>query len=185
MIIIEIIFLMLLALLVRCLPSYLVNGTTGVDQWFWKAYIEKLRQQAQFPPQLPQFLLDAKQWYPPLFPVLMSKLPPIIFEKYANQLSMLIDLLRMLLLLLAVWWLSDSAIAVFVAGIIYSLTPLLISYNMQYSYPLYSLHQYIIYLILYNNNSQSVNPLVFGMNFSHHFRIITNNSGQLVKYLTL
>lgn len=124
--------LIILALFIRYMPNYIVTqGSTGVDQWFWKAYIETLRDQKKMPPQLPQFLLDEKQWYPPLFPFIIAKLPAVIFEKYANQLSILIDLLRMSLLLLAVWWLSESLLALVVAGVIYSITPLLISYNMQ------------------------------------------------------
>jgi hypothetical protein len=124
--------LILFALFIREMPNYLVaQGATGVDQWFWKAYIKTLRNQKKMPPHLPQFLLDEKQWYPPLFPFVIAKLPTVIFEKYANKLSILIDLLRMSLLLLAVWWLSESLLALVVAGIIYSITPLLISYNMQ------------------------------------------------------
>jgi hypothetical protein len=77
--------LILFALFIREMPNYLVaQGATGVDQWFWKAYIKTLRNQKKMPPQLPQFLLDEKQWYPPLFPFIDCKVTRVIFEKYAN-----------------------------------------------------------------------------------------------------
>ena len=81
---------------------------TGVDQWFWKAYVEKLRDERKFPPDLPQFLLDEAQWYPPLFPVILARLPRPVFDRHARYLAILIDLLRLGLLVAATRWLSGS-----------------------------------------------------------------------------
>ena len=131
MILMDILLLLMVAALIRITPTLMVKHGAGVDQWFWKAYIDKLRTQKVFPPSLPQFLLDKEQWYPPLFPLLIAKLPAIVFERYSMQLSIIIDLLRMVLLMVAVWWLSHSELALLIAGSVYCLTPLLISYNMQ------------------------------------------------------
>ena len=123
--------LIALALVLRVIPAIVAPRGAGVDQWFWRAYIEKLRATKIFPPQLPQFLLDQAQWYPPLFPVLLSKLPATAFSQYGRYLAVLIDLLRLLVLVLATRWLSGSDQAAFIAGAAYSITPVLVSYNMQ------------------------------------------------------
>ena len=123
--------LIALALVLRVIPAIVAPHGAGVDQWFWRAYIEKLRATRIFPPQLPQFLLDQAQWYPPLFPVLLSKLPAKAFSQYGRYLAVLIDLLRLLVLVLATRWLSGSDQAAFVAGAAYSITPVLVTYNMQ------------------------------------------------------
>lgn len=120
-----------LALLLRLLPVWVAPGGAGVDQWFWKAYIERLRATRQFPPELPQFIYDEKQWYPPLFPWLLSRLPASAFDQYGHVFADAIDLLRMALLFWATWTLTGSYGCTLVAGIAYACTPLLISYNMQ------------------------------------------------------
>ena len=124
-------FLLVLALLLRLAPTLLAPHGAGVDQWFWKAYIEALRHERVFPPLLPQFLLDKAQWYPPLFPLLLAKLPTEVFDRHAQRMAILIDLLRLLLLVIAVRWLSGSVVAAIIAGTAYSITPLQITYNMQ------------------------------------------------------
>lgn len=120
-----------LALALRVIPALVAPRGAGVDQWFWRAYIEKLRSTRAFPPQLPQFLLDEAQWYPPLFPVVLSKLPAALFSQHSRYLAILIDLLRLVVLVLATRWLSGSDAAAFLAGVAYSITPLLVTYNMQ------------------------------------------------------
>jgi hypothetical protein len=113
------------------IPAAVAARGAGVDQWFWRAYVEKLRAAKVFPPQLPQFLLDEAQWYPPLFPVVLSKLPAAVFSQYGRYLGILIDLLRLLVLALATRWLSGSDAAAVFAGAVYAITPLLVTYNMQ------------------------------------------------------
>jgi hypothetical protein len=115
----------------RLLPHLIAPQGIGVDHWFWKAYIEKYRTTGQFPPVLPQYLLDQHQWYPPLFPLLIAKLPKAIFEKYSHILAAFIDIIRLILLMLAAYWFTGRVNSVIAAGLIYSITPILIMYNIQ------------------------------------------------------
>lgn len=120
------------ALFLRILPNHLSSGHLGVDHWFWKAYIETYRRDKKFPPDLPQYLLDEHQWYPPLFPLLLSYLPGIVFDRYSHFLAILIDLLRMVFLLCVVNWISGGdPYAVAISGLVYATTPILLSYNIQ------------------------------------------------------
>lgn len=123
--------LLALALLLRLFPSRLTPHGGGVDQWFWRAYIEKVRCDGHFPPDLPQFRLDRAQWYPPLFPWLLAKAPAAVFERYAGLVAISLDLLRLGLLIIAVRLITGSEMAVLIAGLVYILTPLLTTYNMQ------------------------------------------------------
>lgn len=123
--------LILLAIMLRVIPALVAPRGVGVDQWFWRAYIEKLRDTKIFPPLLPQFLLDQAQWYPPLFPVVLARLPAAVFSQYGRYLAVLIDLLRLVVLVLATRWLSGSDTAAVFAGAAYAMTPLLVTYNMQ------------------------------------------------------
>ena len=67
----------------RLLPHFIAPHGVGVDHWFWKAYIEEYRKNGVFPPVLSQFLLDVYQWYPPLYPLALSKLPKKFFDQYS------------------------------------------------------------------------------------------------------
>jgi len=126
-----IVLVVVLALALRLLPMRLAPHGSGVDQWFWRAYVEKLRQHGEFPPRLDQFRLDEAQWYPPLFPWLLAKLPRVVFERYAGTLAVVLDLVRLLLLMVSVYFLGNDWQAAVVGGLVYALTPVLITYNMQ------------------------------------------------------
>ena len=85
-----------------------------------------------FPPVLPQYRLDEQQWYPPLFPLLLARLPPRVFDSYSHLIAIVIDLVRMLLLLWVAHWQSDGSLAVIaIAGLIYATIPIQTSYNIQ------------------------------------------------------
>lgn len=123
--------IILIAVSCRLLPHYFTPHGSGVDHWFWKAYIEKYRRDKQFPPVLPQFLLDEHQWYPPLFPLIMAWLPAALFERYNHLIATGIDILRMLFVMLSVYFLTGRTTSVLAAGLVYAFTPILISYNVQ------------------------------------------------------
>jgi hypothetical protein len=121
-----------LGFLLRYIPHLIAPLGIGVDHWYWKAYIERYRREAKFPPQLPQYLLDVAQWYPPMFPLLMSLLPAALFDRFSHLVAILIDLARATSLMAMVYSITNGdAMAVAVAGGVYALTPLLISYNIQ------------------------------------------------------
>jgi hypothetical protein len=115
----------------RLLPHFFAPHGVGVDHWFWRAYIEEYRKNGVFPPVLPQFLLDIQQWYPPLFPLILSKLPQRFFDQYSHVLAVLIDLVRLSLLMFAAYLVTGRTNSMVAAGLIYSLTPILISSNTQ------------------------------------------------------
>ena len=77
---------------IRFIPHLIAPHGVGVDHWYWKSYIEEYRKNRRFPPVLPQFLLELHQWYPPLFPLIMAKLPKSIFDRNSHILSIGIDL---------------------------------------------------------------------------------------------
>lgn len=132
MIVIVVIALLVLAGLLRSVPSWLAPDGAGVDHWFWKSYVETYRRDRVFPPALPQYVLDDKQWYPPLFALLLSVLPQRVFDSWSRIVALVIDLVRMLLLLAVAHWLSGGNITVIaVAGLIYATIPIQTSYNIQ------------------------------------------------------
>ena len=124
--------LLALAATLRLVPRWWSPGGAGVDHWFWKTYIETYRSTRVFPPVLPQYRLDEHQWYPPLFPLLLARLPARVFDSYSHVVAIAIDMLRMLLLLSVAYWQSDGSLRVIaIAGLIYATIPIQTSYNIQ------------------------------------------------------
>ncbi len=127
-----IVAVLVMATLVRLLPHFMFTAGLGIDHWFWKLYIERLKEDKKFPPTIPEYTLDVHQWYPPVFPLIFKALPRIIFEKYSHLIAIFFDIGRMIVLLIFTFMLSNGSIlAVAVAGLIYATIPLLISYNVQ------------------------------------------------------
>jgi len=124
-------FIIIGAIFLRLLPRLLSGTNIGADHWFWNLYIETYRNNRIFPPIISEYLLDEKQWYPPLFPLLISKLPKPIFDRLNFIIAILIDILRMMLMMTLLWIFNKDIQIICIAGIIYGLTPMLISYNMQ------------------------------------------------------
>ena len=125
------IVIIIFSAVLRLLPHLLAPYGVGVDHWFWKAYIEEYQKNGVFPPVLPQFLLDSHQWYPPLFPLIVAKLPKKLFDQYNHLLAAFIDLARLSLLMIAAYLLTGRTHSMIAAGLVYSLTPILISSNTQ------------------------------------------------------
>jgi len=115
----------------RLVPLKLSGGNGGVDQWTWRAIIDEMRKGSGLPVNLDKFLLDEKQWYPPLFQWLLGRLPAKIYDEYASLVAVVLDLVRAALVILTAWFFSGSVVAVLIAGFIYAITPILITYNMQ------------------------------------------------------
>lgn len=124
--------LLALAFFLRILPHRLSPAGVGIDHWFWKSYIETYRATRQFPPVLPQYILDEHQWYPPLFPLVMSRLPQGLFDRWSHIIAVLIDLLRMSVLMCVAYVKGGHEASVMViAGLTYATIPIQITYNIQ------------------------------------------------------
>ncbi len=122
----------LLALGLRFAPLSFSTRGAGIDHWYWKSYIDTYRRDKRFPPSLPQYILEDHQWYPPLFPLLLSELPAGVFDRFDTLIAIAIDLVRLLILLAVAYWQSSGAVSVIaIAGLLYATTPILVSYNVQ------------------------------------------------------
>lgn len=123
---------LLLGFVLRVLPHRLSPAGVGIDHWFWKAYIETYRATRQFPPVLPQYLLDEHQWYPPLFPLLMARLPKALFDRWSHMVAVVIDLVRMSVLMLVAYVHGGrEPVVMLIAGLTYATIPIQITYNIQ------------------------------------------------------
>lgn len=120
-----------LAALLRLLPLWIAGQETGADHWFWRITRTEVRGSRRYPPQLPQYLLDRAQWYPPVFPLLLSALPESLFEFSRRRLSTIIDLMRLALLFAALRRFGCGFEAALAAGTLYAATPVLVSYDIQ------------------------------------------------------
>ena len=124
--------ILIFAFLLRYLPHRIAPIGIGVDHWYWKKYIEQFRRERDFPPRLPQYLLESHQWYPPGFPLIFSWVSERVFDRFSHILAIVIDLFRLASLMAITYSITlGNLSAVVAAGVVYSLTPLLISYNVQ------------------------------------------------------
>ena len=123
---------MAVALALRMEPHRLAPAGVGVDHWFWRVYVEEYRRTGRFPPELPRYILDEHQWYPPLFPLLVAQLPGRLFERWSHLVASFIDLVRLALLMAAIRWVGGGdPLTVAVGGLIYATSPIQVSYNVQ------------------------------------------------------
>jgi hypothetical protein len=116
-----------LALYLR-LRVFIGTRPGGVDTWYYLASAEAIRRQNRLPISLPQYLLhDRTESYPPIFPLFLAALPQRWLRRYFWLVSPLIDTAHLLLLYVLSYRLTDSVLAAGVAGLIYAVTPQLIS----------------------------------------------------------
>src|SRR5438477_2729847 len=116
-----------LALYLR-LRIFIGTQPGGVDTWYYLASAQAIRRQKRLPISLPQYLLhDAKESYPAVFPLFLATLPPGWLRSYFWLISPIIDVGQLLLLYLLTFRLTDSVLAAGTAGLIYAVTPQLIS----------------------------------------------------------
>src|SRR4051812_43306738 len=117
------------ALALRAVPVLLAPHGAGIDHWYWKTYVDTYRRTGRFPPELPQYVLEEHQWYPPLFGVVLSWLPSTVFGRFDTLIAIGIDLLRLLVLLASAALRTQDAGVVVMAGLLYATTPIQVSYN--------------------------------------------------------
>src|ERR1700694_2226481 len=116
-----------LALYLR-LRIFIGTRPGGVDTWYYLASAEAIRRQKRLPISLPQYLLhDPKESYPAVFPLFLAALQPAWLRSYFWLISPIIDAVQLLLLYLLTFRLTDSVLAAGTAGLIYAVTPQLIS----------------------------------------------------------
>ena len=107
----------------------LLSRQLGSDQWYWLLYAETLRKQKKLPIELP-YVLEKGQWYPPVFPILLSLVPTDWVKRYGRLLAPAVDTLQLLLLVTLVQMSGNTALA-WIAGGVYTLAPLPTEYNYQ------------------------------------------------------
>lgn len=126
-----IVLVLLLSVLLRWIFVLTAGPNFGVDQWTWKTIINRTRAERMVPDKLENFLLDEKQWYPPLFQVFMAVLPKSVFEKYGAHVAISLDLVRAGLVGWVVFSLTQSLVVASLAILAYALSPIAVIYNLQ------------------------------------------------------
>src|SRR5215469_6347944 len=110
------------------LRTFIGTRPGGVDTWYYLASADAIREQRRLPISLPQYLLhESKESYPAVFPLFLSFLPANWLRSYFWLVSPIIDAVQLLLLYLLTFRLTDSVLAAGTAGLIYAVTPQLIS----------------------------------------------------------
>lgn len=103
----------------------------GVDTWYYLRYVREFKRSRHFPVTLPEYVLDEReQWYPPVFPLLLSWFPLKLLENARGFISPFIDCLQMALLYVFTLRNTDSAGIALVAASIYALMPTLVAENV-------------------------------------------------------
>jgi hypothetical protein len=148
-----------LALYLR-LRIFIGTRPGGVDTWYYLASAEAIRAQKRLPIRLPQYLLhDKSESYPAVFPLFLALLPPNWLRSYFWLLSPVIDAVHLLLLYLLAFRLTDSVLAAATAGLIYAVTPQLISETRNLNGRAFaSLLQTITMLVLLRSAIPSAGP---------------------------
>jgi hypothetical protein len=149
-----------LALYLR-LRIFIGTRPGGVDTWYYLASAEAIRVQRRLPIRLPQYLLhEDKESYPAVFPLFLALLPQKWLRSYFWLVSPIIDSVHLLLLYLLVFRLTDSVLAAGTAGLIYAVTPQLISETRNLNGRAFaSLLQTITMLVLLRSVIPSVGPM--------------------------
>lgn len=112
---------------------WLLKNLTGlaVDQNYWLLYRKKAREQKKIPPNIENYILEIKQWYPPIFGWFISYLPDR-FIKNPIFLITFLNLFRVGVLLFFFWYsnsITPSSTAIVI--IIFFTAPILIYYENQ------------------------------------------------------
>src|SRR5207302_466626 len=151
-----------LALYLR-LRIFIGTRPGGMDTWSYLASAEALRAQKRLPISLPQYLLhDEKESYPPVFPLFLALLPRDWLRSYFWLVSPIIDAVHLLLLYFLAFRLTDSVLAAGTAGLIYAVTPQLISETRNLNGRAFaSLLQTITMLVLLRSAIPSAGPSAF------------------------
>jgi len=114
----------------RLIP-FVWSRAYGIDNWYWKLYLEEYRRTGRIPVTLPYYLLEhQEQWYPPLFPWLVGKLPEKVEERAGWLVAPVLDALTGVLIAGYVHFVFGM-VAASVTALVYALSPVLEDYNVQ------------------------------------------------------
>lgn len=99
----------------------------GTDTWWYLLYADVFRRNRQFPVKLPYFLLDIEeQWYPPVFPLILSLLSDETLKKWQWTIGALVDSFHLLMLYGFTLLLGYDLVIAVAAGLIFAITPILV-----------------------------------------------------------
>ncbi|MCF6339843.1 MAG: hypothetical protein L3J10_03680 [Sulfurimonas sp.] len=102
-----------------------------VDQYYWLLYRKAVKIQKKLPPSLPEYILEIKQWYPPLFGWFLSLIPDSLF-KYSHLITQLLSLFRLFLLFIVIYFFDlEYSFSLFLSVVIYLIAPILVYYDNQ------------------------------------------------------
>ncbi len=127
-ILLSVIFILFFTALLRLTPLWR-HRYRGVDAYYFLLTAEAFKKQKKIPIKLPPYyLLDIEeQWYPPGFSVFLGLLPEKVLHEIYWLISPMLDVLNLAILLVFAYFQTFSLECLFLAGLIYGLTPILTS----------------------------------------------------------
>lgn len=126
-------YYLIFLLLILVIKFFLLkkSSSIAVDQWYWLKYRDAVKTQKTCPPELFEYILEIKQWYPPIFGWLLSKLSDSFF-KYSYLITQVLSLFRILIMIILFFILqSQSSFVLFLAILVYLTAPILVYYDNQ------------------------------------------------------
>ena len=103
----------------------------AVDQWYWLKYKDAVKSQKQCPPDMPEYILDYKQWYPPVYGWVLSLFPNGFF-KHLSGITQLLSVIRVILIFAFASSVgADISMVMFPLLVIYLSAPILVYYDNQ------------------------------------------------------
>jgi len=121
-----IILITIFALVLRIAPLW-KQRFRGVDAYYFLLTAEEFRRRKRIPIKLPPYyLLDIEeQWYPPGFSVFLGLFPRRILVEFYWLVSPVLDVVNLVVLLFFTYLLTSSLPCLALAGLAYTLTPVL------------------------------------------------------------
>lgn len=103
----------------------------GCDSFYFLLTVVEFKKKKKIPITLPPYyLLDIEeQWYPPGFTIFLSLFPRSFLDNYHWMISPLLDCAQLIMVCYFTFFLTGNWIAASLVGILYALTPTLISEN--------------------------------------------------------
>lgn len=124
-------FLVTLLIIILRVAIYKKASVTKNDQYFWLMYRNDVQKNSIFPPRIKQFILDLRQYYPPLFGYFLSILPQEVVKK-EEVITLFFSLIRLGVVFSFFCYLDAVSVENFlIALIVYLSAPILVYYDNQ------------------------------------------------------